>query len=176
MRLYHKILKGLEVMIDIQGQVWNIMKIAGETNTMITEMEETILKAGINNQTMNAINILGILEDLQYLIQSDMENWVFQIQRMLADELDVYRGRRNSYVDDNIWEIQELYKEKEPKKKKGTIEDKEIILIKPYKVSELTSSAIKLNFINDEVENLLKYMKFIQTPTQIRIFRLLPYY
>jgi len=39
---------------------------------------------------MNATNILGISEDLQYLIQSNMENWVFQIQRMLADELDAY--------------------------------------------------------------------------------------
>ena len=48
-RLYHKMLKGLEAMIDIQGQVWNIMKIAGETNMTITEMEEIILKASINN-------------------------------------------------------------------------------------------------------------------------------
>ena len=28
----------------------------------------------------------------------------------------------------------------------------------------------------DEVKNLFKYMKFIRTPTQIRIFRLPPYY
>jgi len=50
------------------------MKIAGETNMSITEMKETILKASINNRTMNATNILGILEDLQYLIQSNMED------------------------------------------------------------------------------------------------------
>ena len=67
------------------------MKIAGETNTMITEIEQTILQASINNQTMNATNILGISEDLWYLIQSNMEDLVFQIQRMLADELDIYR-------------------------------------------------------------------------------------
>jgi len=35
-----------------------------ETNTMITEMEGTILKASKNNQIMNTINILGISEDL----------------------------------------------------------------------------------------------------------------
>jgi len=57
----------------------------------VTEMEGTILKANINNQTMNATNILGISKDLQCLIQSNMEDWVFQIQRMLADELDAYR-------------------------------------------------------------------------------------
>ena len=41
-----------------------MMKIAGETNTIITEIEQTILQASINNQTMNATNILGISEDL----------------------------------------------------------------------------------------------------------------
>ena len=63
-RLYHKMLKEIEAMINIQKQVRDIMKIARETNTMITEMEQTILQASINNQTMNATNILGISEDL----------------------------------------------------------------------------------------------------------------
>ena len=30
---------------------------------------------------------------------------------MLTDELDIYRERRNLYIDDNIWEIQESDKE-----------------------------------------------------------------
>jgi len=34
-----------------------------------------------------------------------MEDWVYQIQRMLADELDRYKGRGNQYIDDNIQEI-----------------------------------------------------------------------
>jgi len=51
-----------------------MIKIAGKTDMTITEMEETILKVSINNQTMNATNILGISEDLQYLIQSNMED------------------------------------------------------------------------------------------------------
>ena len=136
-------LKGLEAMINIQRQVKGIMKIAREINTMITEMEETILKANINNWTINATNILGISEDLWYLIQSNMENWVYQIQRMLADKLDIYRGKINSYVNNNIWEIQELYREKEPKKKEERIKDKEVILIKPYKISGSTSLLTK---------------------------------
>ena len=31
-----------------------------------------------------------------------MEEWVFQIQRMLADELDRYKGQENIYVNKNI--------------------------------------------------------------------------
>ena len=59
-----KMLKGLERMINMQKQVWDMMKIAEEANITITEVEGIILKASINNQTINAIKILGILEDL----------------------------------------------------------------------------------------------------------------
>ena len=135
-RLYYKTLKGLEAIINIQEHVQNIMKIARETNTTIIKIKETMLKASVNNQTMNTTNILEISEDLQYLIQSNMENQIFQIQRMLANKLDAYRGKGNSYMDDNIQEIQELYKDEEQKKDKETIKDEEIILIKPYEVSE----------------------------------------
>jgi len=88
-----------------------MMKIARETNMTITEMEETILKASINNRTTNTMNILGISEDLKYLIQSNMEDWLYQIQRRLADKLDAYSGRENQYMDDNIKKVQELYKD-----------------------------------------------------------------
>ena len=98
-------------------------------------------------------------EDLQYLIQSNMENQVFQVQRMLADELDAYKGQGNKYIDENVQEIQDLYKENEDKKKEK-IEDKKVILIKPYEVDELISTT-KSSFINSEVENLIKYIKFI---------------
>jgi len=48
-RLYHKTLKGIEMMINVQRIVKDLKKIAEETNMMITEMEETILMASINN-------------------------------------------------------------------------------------------------------------------------------
>jgi len=32
---------------------------------------------------------------------------------MLANELDKYKGQENYYVDKNIWEIQDLYRDKE---------------------------------------------------------------
>jgi len=84
---------------------------------------------------------------------------------MLADELDRYKERGNKYVDNNIREIQELYIDEEMRKKEGKVEDKEVILIKPYEVSTTTSSSSQTSFIMDEVENLLKYMKFVQSPT-----------
>ena len=106
-----------------------------------------------------------------------MEDWAYQIQRMLADELDAYRGQGNHYVDNNIWEIQELYKDEEQKRKsnKGRIEE-EVILIKPYEVSKSILSMLKSSFINDEVNNLIKYIKFICSPTQMRLFKPFPYY
>ena len=72
-RLYHKTLKGIEVMINVQRIVKDMKKMAEETNTMIMEMEETILMASINNRTVNTTNIMQISEDLRYLVQSDMD-------------------------------------------------------------------------------------------------------
>ena len=82
---------------------------------------------------------------------------------MLADELDAYKGKGNIYVNDNIQEIQDLYKEEEAKKEEGEIENEEVILVKPYETSKTTSSSssAQMSFIMDEVKNLAKYMKFM---------------
>jgi len=48
-RLYHKTLKGLETMIDVQRMVKDIKKLTKETNMTLTEVEGTILAASINN-------------------------------------------------------------------------------------------------------------------------------
>ena len=170
MRLYYKTLKGLEVIIDVQKQIKDMLKITAETNTTTTEMKDSILKASIKNRVTNAINITEISEDLQYLIQSNMKDWVFQIQWMLADELDAYKGKGNTYVDSNIQEIQELYKDKEMKRKEERIKE-EVILIKPYEISSSTSLSTKSSsFIDKKIDNLLKYMKFVKSPIQTRIF------
>jgi len=72
-RLYHKTLKGIEAMIDVQRMLKNIKKVAKKTSTTVMEMEGTILMASVNNQTMNATNITQIAEDLWYLVQSNMD-------------------------------------------------------------------------------------------------------
>ena len=105
-----------------------------------------------------------------------MDKRAFQIQRMLTNKLDCYKGRGNRYVDNNIQEIQELYVDEEMKKEKEKVEDDEVILIKPYEVSITTPSSSQTSFITDEVENLLKYMKFVQSPTQTRLFKPPPHY
>ena len=58
MRLYHKTLKGVEAMIDVQRMMKDMKKIVEETNMTVTEMEGTILTASINNQTTNTTNII----------------------------------------------------------------------------------------------------------------------
>ena len=99
---------------------------------------------------------------------------------MLANKLDIYKGKGNKYVDDNIKEIQELYKNEEYRKEsrnQGGIKEDEVILIKPYEVSiSLSATITKSSFIDDEVENLIKYMKFVQSSMQTRVFKLLPHY
>lgn len=101
-RLYQKMLKELETIINVQKMVKDIKKLMEEVNTMLTEVEGTILAASINNQMVNATNIVGILEDLWYIVQSNIKDQVFQTQRILADELDTYKEKRNRYVNENI--------------------------------------------------------------------------
>ena len=148
-------------MIDMQRMLKDMKKIAEETSTTVTEIEGTILMASINNQTMNATNITQIAEDLRYLVQSDIDEWAFQVQRMLVDELDYYKGKGNDYVDDNIKEIQDLYMNEETREAKGVVKEEEVILIQPYEVSSTTTSSSRTSFITDEVEHLVKHMKFI---------------
>ena len=64
MRLYHKMLKGIKAMIDVQRMLKDIKKIAKEMSMTVTEMKGTILMASINNQTTNAMKIMQIAEDI----------------------------------------------------------------------------------------------------------------
>ena len=96
---------------------------------------------------------------------------------MLDNKSNKYKEKDNKYIDDNIYEIQEIYIDEEIKKEEGKVKDEKVILIKPYEVSTTTSSlSSKTSFITDKVENLLKYMKFVQNPTQTRLFKPLPHY
>ena len=62
------------MIINMQKMVKDMMKIAEVANMTITKIEESILTTSINNWITKTINILGISEDLQYLIQSDIKN------------------------------------------------------------------------------------------------------
>jgi len=64
LKLYHKTLKGIETMIDVQRIVKDIKRMAEKANTTITEIEGSILIASTNNRTTNTMNIMQISEDL----------------------------------------------------------------------------------------------------------------
>ncbi len=51
------------------------------------------------------------------MVQSDIDEQAFQVQKMLADELDYYKGRGNDYVDANIKEFKSCISEKKIEKK-----------------------------------------------------------
>ena len=74
--------------------------------------------------------------------------------------MDQYKGKGNSYVEENIQKIQELYIKEENGEEKGKVEDEEVILIKPYEISTTTSSS-SMSFIIDKVKHLFKHMKFV---------------
>ena len=94
---------------------------------------------------------------------------------MLADELDQYKGKGNRYVEENIREIQDLYIEEKNREEKEVVEEEKVILVKPYEMFTTMSSS-STSFITDEVENLFKHMKFVQTPSQTRLFKPPPHY
>ena len=64
-RMYHKMLKGIEAMIDVQRAIKDMKKLAEEAGTTIAELEGTILMASINNRTMKATDITQMAEDLR---------------------------------------------------------------------------------------------------------------
>ena len=81
-------------------------------------------------------------------------------------------------MDNNIREIQDLYRDEEQKKKlkRGTVEEEGVILIKLYKVSTTTSKTTESSFIQDKIKNLEQHMKFIYFLIQTRLFKLPPHY
>lgn len=98
---------------------------------------------------------------------------------MLADKLDSCKGKGNIYVDRNIEEIQELYKkekrEQKKIKRKGAQNEKKIFLYKLYK--KLTKPKTpEPTFVQDKINNLEKYIKFIQSPINTVIFTPPPNY
>jgi len=100
-------------MVDVQMQLQNIMKLAEEANTQIVEIKSTILQASNNHQKQTAGDIFSITKDLQNIVQSNMENQAYHIQKLLADKLDECKGKRNNYTEGHIKETQDAYKQED---------------------------------------------------------------
>ena len=98
---------------------------------------------------------------------------------MLANELNSYRERGNVYINRNIEEIQELYKKEEKKqkkmKRKEVQNEEEVFLYKPYK-EPTRPKMLEPTFIQNKINNLEKYMKFVQSLNNTIMFTPLPNY
>jgi len=111
-----------------------------------------------------------------------MEKQAYYIQKLLANELDNCKGKQNEYAKGHIKEIQNTYKQKsiiieeQDVKEKQQIQDEKVLLYKPYKVDLPKFKTPKLTFIQDEIENLEKYIKLMQAPIQTTQLYLPPHY
>jgi len=56
-------------------------------------------------------DIFSISKDLQNIVQSNIENQVYHIQKLLVDELDNCKEKGNKYTEEYIKEIQDAYKQ-----------------------------------------------------------------
>ena len=100
-------------MLEIQRKLQDIVKLAKETNIQIAKIKNTILQASDDYWEQTAGDIFCMSEDLWNIIQSDIENKVYHIQKLLVDELDKCKGKENNYMEEHIKEIQETYKEED---------------------------------------------------------------
>ena len=100
-------------MLEVQMQLQNIVKLAEEANTQVVEIENTILQASNDYRTQTAGDIFCISEDLWNIIQSNIKNKAYHIQKLLADELDNHKGKENNYMEGYIKEIQDAYKQED---------------------------------------------------------------
>jgi len=106
-----------------------------------------------------------------------MENQVYHIQQLLVDELDNCKEKENKYTKEYIKEIQDAYKQEDIVMKMLQTIDKgkqrveeEVFLYKPYDVDKFRSKIPELQFIQDKVDNLKKYMKYMQSPVKMMPF------
>ena len=85
------------------------------------------------------------------------------------DELDNYKKKEKENVKGHIKDIykqddQEM--EKTTMNKEGQVQKKEIFLYKPIDVVLPRPKISESTFIQDEINNLKKYMKYMQAPVK----------
>jgi len=111
-----------------------------------------------------------------------MKDQAYHIQKLLADELDKYKEKGNDYEKGHIKKIQDTYKQEDiiikeqDTKGKQQIQDKEVLLYKPYKVDLSKPKTPEPTFVQNKITNLEKYMKFMQVPIQTTPFYPPPHY
>ena len=110
-----------------------------------------------------------------------MENQVYYIQTLFANKLDRFKRKGNAYAKEHIKEIHNVYKQEDQgvkqlmivdkeKQWENQVQDKEVFLYKLYNINLLRPKTLELTFIQNEIENLDKYMKYIQSPIKTMLF------
>ena len=100
----------------------------------------------------------------------------------MVDKLDNCKGKENDYAEKHMKEIQNAYKQEDMEMKeletkvKQWIQDEEVLLYKPYKVDSLKPKTSEPRVIQDKIDNLDKYMKYMQSPVQTIPFYPPPHY
>jgi len=101
---------------------------------------------------------------------------------LLVDKLDNYKGKGNKYAEGQIKEIQDVYKQDDQELKKPIVinkkqaQEKEIFLYKLYNIALSRPKTPEPIFIQDEINNLEKYMKYMQSSVKMMLFYLPPHY
>jgi len=170
-------------MADIQLQIQNLVKLANIAKNQLADIKTTLLQIGETHKTQIGEDIYSISEELKGIIYGDMEYQTHHIQVLLADELDYCRDKRDEQVKEHIKMIQEVYQESyyntsqsmiinKKKQKEGVVQDK-LYVILPKSSRPKTSEPI---FIQEEVYNLEKMLKILQSPVKTIPFLSLSYY
>jgi len=81
------------------------MKLAEEANIQIVEIKSTILQVSNNYRIYTTRDIFSITEDLWNIVQSNIEDQAYHIQKLLANELDSCKEKGNNYAKEYIKEI-----------------------------------------------------------------------
>ena len=88
-------------------------------------------------------DIFTISKNLRNIVQSNIENQAYHIQRLLVDELDNCKEKENNYIERHIKKIQDTYQQEDIEikeletKEKQQIQDEEILLYKSYEINSL---------------------------------------
>ena len=103
---YHKIIQGLEIMVDIQLQIQNITKLTDTANNQLADIETILLKIGETYRIQISEDIYSISEKLRNIIYEDIEKQTYHIQVLLANELNQYKNKEEERIDENIRVLQ----------------------------------------------------------------------
>ena len=93
---------------------------------------------------------------------------MYHIQQLLVDKLNNYKEKENQYAKEHIKKIQDVYKQEDivmktsqtTNKVKQRVEKEEVFLYKLYNINKSRSKIPKPHFIQDEINNLEKYIKY----------------